>query len=144
MLILTSVCYVNVCTLSLATSQEGGACTLHWKLPVQMCIGHSAGSWAQSTVAILLQLVIGLSLCSAHTPCNSLNFSQIPIKETLLSFCRKACRAVAWLSELSKASSVDGAVSVQHPTRVLISTYLSECTWPALLASSQSPESLLG
>lgn len=94
-------------------------------------------------MAIIVQIVIGPSLCSMHTPCNSLHFSQIPREEALLSRYRKASGAMAGLSKLSKASSVDGTVSVLHPphTHVLICAYHVICTWPAplLLGPRVSP-----
>lgn len=73
MLILTIVCCRSVCTLSLATSQKGGACTLCSEHLEQMCVGYLLAP-EQRTGTLCLQIFTNPSLCVAHTLLGNIEF----------------------------------------------------------------------
>lgn len=113
MLILTIVCCRSVCTLSLATSQKGGACTLCSEHLEQMCVGYLLAP-EQRTVTLLLQIFTNPSLCVAHTLLGNIEFlpDSYKKKKALFSLYRKANRYVGLMRKLSKASSLGGRISV--------------------------------
>ena len=73
MLILTIVCCRSVCTLSLATSQKGGTCTLCSEHLEQMCMEYLLDP-EQRTVTLFLQICTNPSLCVAYILLGNIEF----------------------------------------------------------------------